>query len=174
MKEFIDAILEADQRAPRKQRHTAHRIYVRIEREKPEVTISESTVRRYSAWKKRTLGCAAKEVCIAQKYAFGEEAQVDRYEASAEFAGDRQRVNVFCMRSMASGAAFHCRLFPRHAASVFGSTRVGVCLVWRGVRAPSLRQPASRSEESAARPPARGNRALCCVPIALGVRSGVL
>jgi hypothetical protein len=35
VKEFIDAILEADQRAPRKQRHTAHRIYLRIEREKP-------------------------------------------------------------------------------------------------------------------------------------------
>jgi hypothetical protein len=45
VKEFIDAILEADQRAPRKQRHTAHRIYPRIRREQPEATVSESTVR---------------------------------------------------------------------------------------------------------------------------------
>ena len=33
---FIDAILEADRRAPRKQRHTAHRIWQRILSERPE------------------------------------------------------------------------------------------------------------------------------------------
>jgi hypothetical protein len=43
--EFIDGILEADRRAPRKQRHTAHRIWVRITKERPEVSIVESTVR---------------------------------------------------------------------------------------------------------------------------------
>ena len=68
VKEFIDTILDADQRAPRKQRHTAHRIYERIQREKPEATVSESTVRRYVASRKRIFG-TAKEVCIAQSYA---------------------------------------------------------------------------------------------------------
>ena len=29
-REFIDGILEADRKAPRKQRHTAHRIWVRV------------------------------------------------------------------------------------------------------------------------------------------------
>lgn len=111
VKDFIDAILEADRHAPRKQRHTARRIYLRIRRERPEATVSESTIRRYAAWKKSILSCAAKEICIAQRYAFGEEAQVDWYEAYAEFSGDRQKVNVFCMRSMASGAAFHCAYF---------------------------------------------------------------
>ena len=110
VKEFIDAILEADRREPRKQRHTAHRIHQRIRKERPEATVSESTVRRYVAWKKRVLG-TAKEVCIAQSYGFGEEAQVDWFEAYAEFNGDRQKVNVFCMRSMASGAAFHRAYF---------------------------------------------------------------
>jgi transposase len=110
VKEFIDVILEADRREPRKQRHTAHRIHQRIRKERPELTVSESTVRRYVAWKKRVLG-TAKEVCIAQSYAFGEEAQVDWFEADAEFNGDRQKVNVFCMRSMASGAAFHRAYF---------------------------------------------------------------
>jgi uncharacterized protein (UPF0147 family) len=42
---FIDAILQADQKAPRKQRHTAHRIWVRLLREKPEVKVSEASVR---------------------------------------------------------------------------------------------------------------------------------
>jgi hypothetical protein len=111
VKEFIDAVLEADQRAPRKQRHTAHRLYLRILREKPEATVSESTVRRYVGWKKRALGCHGKDICIAQSYSFGQEAQVDWYEAQADFSGDRQKVNVFCMRSMASGAAFHCAYF---------------------------------------------------------------
>lgn len=30
---FIDGILEADRKAPRKQRHTAHRIWVRLRKE---------------------------------------------------------------------------------------------------------------------------------------------
>ena len=44
---FIDAILEADRKAPRKQRHTAHRIWMRLRREKPEAEVAESTVRQY-------------------------------------------------------------------------------------------------------------------------------
>jgi hypothetical protein len=35
---FIDAILEADRKAPRKQRHTAHRIWQRIREEVPDCT----------------------------------------------------------------------------------------------------------------------------------------
>jgi transposase len=108
VKEFIDKILEADRQAPRKQRHTAHRIYVRIRRERPEVEVSESSVRRYVCWKKQAMGVAGKEIFIAQTYSFGDEAQVDWYEAYANFAGDEQKVYVFCMRSMASGVGFHC------------------------------------------------------------------
>ena len=37
---FIDAILEADRKAPRKQRHTAHRIYQRIRHELPQCEIA--------------------------------------------------------------------------------------------------------------------------------------
>ena len=50
VKEFIDGIPEADRQAPRKQRHTAHRIHIRIRRERPEAEVSESTVRRYLCW----------------------------------------------------------------------------------------------------------------------------
>jgi transposase len=108
VKEFIDGILEADRSAPRKQRHTAHRIYVRLRQEMETGEIAESTVRRYVARRKRELGQAGREIFIAQSYAFGEEAQVDWYEAYANFSGDRQKVYVFCMRSMSSGAGFHC------------------------------------------------------------------
>ena len=36
---FIDAILEADRRAPRKQRHTARRIWDRIHADVPELSL---------------------------------------------------------------------------------------------------------------------------------------
>jgi len=41
---FIDAILEADRKAPRKQRHTAHRIWQRILSELPEGKVAEVTI----------------------------------------------------------------------------------------------------------------------------------
>jgi hypothetical protein len=46
---FIEAILEADRRAPRKQRHTAHRIWQRILAERPGHKVAEVTVRRARA-----------------------------------------------------------------------------------------------------------------------------
>lgn len=41
--EFINNILKADERAPRKQRHTAHRIWERIRRELPECRVRART-----------------------------------------------------------------------------------------------------------------------------------
>src|SRR5438105_4812281 len=38
---FVDAILEADRKAPRKQRHTAQRIYQRIKAELPKHQVAE-------------------------------------------------------------------------------------------------------------------------------------
>src|SRR5450631_1866629 len=46
-KDFIDGILDSDQKAPRKQRHTARRIFMRLIAEPLELDISESQVRRY-------------------------------------------------------------------------------------------------------------------------------
>ena len=44
---------------------------------------------------------------VPQSYVPGHEAQVDWHEAWADIGGERTRVQVFAMRSMASGAAFH-------------------------------------------------------------------
>lgn len=107
VKTFIDGILEEDRKAPRKQRHTAHRIYKRIEAELSGAEVSESTVRRYVGRRKEQLGLASREVFVPQSYQLGEEAQVDWFEARVRFAGDEQKVYFFCMRSMGSGAAFH-------------------------------------------------------------------
>jgi len=106
--EFIDAVLETDRKAPRKQRHTAHRIWERIQQELPDCKIGERTVRQYVHHRKIALGMLARETCVPQSYAWGVEAQVDWYEAYADLAGERVKLQVFAMRSMASGAAFHC------------------------------------------------------------------
>jgi transposase len=104
---FIDAILEADQHAPRKQRHTAHRIYTRLRQEHAETPVAEATVRRYVRERKQALGLLAWETFVPQSYPWGSEAQVDWYEADAELDGERLTLQVFTLRSMASGAAFH-------------------------------------------------------------------
>jgi hypothetical protein len=105
--EFIEAILKTDQAAPRKQGHTAHRIWVRIWAEKPEWDVAEATVRRYVRQRKEELGMKAAEVFVPQSYKWGGEAQVDWYEASARLDGEPVTLQVFAMRSMGSGGAFH-------------------------------------------------------------------
>lgn len=92
---FIDAILEGDRRAPRKQRHTAHRIWMRLRQEKPEIVVGESTVREYVRMRKHAMGLLGHEVFVPQSYQFGGEAQVDWYEIWAEFDGQpRQPVDL--------------------------------------------------------------------------------
>ena len=115
---FIEAILQGDQKAPRKQRHTAHRIWSRMRAELPEVSIAESSIRRYVRERKIELKLTGQETFIPQSYAWGVEAQVDWYEAFADICGERQRAYVFCMRSMASGGAFHYA-FPHASQQAF-------------------------------------------------------
>ncbi len=105
--DFIDAILQTDQRAPRKQRHTAHRIWVRLGEERPQHPVGESTVRQYIRDRKRAMGVERRETFVPQQYGWGQEAQVDWYEATADLGGERVTLQVFTMRSMAGGGAFH-------------------------------------------------------------------
>jgi len=130
---------EQDRKAPRKQRHTAHRIWERIQDELPDCKIGERTVRHYVHDRKIALGMVARETCVPQSYAWGSEAQVDWYEAYADLVGERTKLQVFAMRSMASGAAFHYALSACHAASFFGSARTGVLVLWRGIPQTSVR-----------------------------------
>jgi transposase len=116
--EFIDAILQADRAAPRKQRHTAHRIYTRICQERTDCVIAESTVRVYVRERRGELGLLGHETCVPQSYDWGEEGQVDWYEADAFLGGEQVTLQVFSLRSMASGAAFH-RAYYRATQQAF-------------------------------------------------------
>jgi transposase len=55
IKAFIDSVLESDKIVPRKQGHTARRIWQRVTEER-SVDIVESTVRNYVRSRKRELG----------------------------------------------------------------------------------------------------------------------
>jgi transposase len=118
VRSFIDQVLESDLKAPRKQRHTARRIFTRLNQELPEAYIGESTVRRYVRSRKTEMGLVGREVCIPQSYDWGAEAQVDWYEATVELDSERLSLQFFAMRSMRSGAAFH-RAYLRATQQAF-------------------------------------------------------
>jgi hypothetical protein len=107
VKPFIEAVLTADKSAPRKQRHTAHRIWTRLCEEQSQHSVAESTVRAYVRERKWALGLAGREICVPQCYDWAAEAQVDWYEAYVERGGELLKHQVFSMRSMKSGGAFH-------------------------------------------------------------------
>ena len=115
---FIEAILTSDRQAPRKQRHTAHRIWQRIRAERPEQVVAESTIRKYVHERKRELGWSTRTTCVPQSYTPGQEGQVDWYEAWAELNGEQVKLQVFALRSMMSGAAFH-RAYQRATQQAF-------------------------------------------------------
>lgn len=115
---FIDGILDADRAAPRKQRHTARRIHDRVRATYPLLPIAASTVREYVRGWKRQQGLLARATCVPQTYTWGQEAQIDWYEADAVLGGMQQTIQVFCLRSMASGAVFH-RAYLRPTQQAF-------------------------------------------------------
>lgn len=117
VKEAINQMLEGDKEAHRKQRHTAHRVYTRLCEEHAEFPVGESTVRRYVRQRRYELGIAKQAVFVPQSYGWGQEGQVDWFEAYAKLSGELCKLHIFAMRSMASGDAFHrAYLRPTQAA----------------------------------------------------------
>lgn len=102
---LIDSWLEADVKAPRKQRHTARRVWERL-RAEHGVEVSERQVRRYVRQRRRALGEAVDEVCVPLCHEPGAEAEVDWGEATVLIAGAETKVHLFLMRSCFSGACF--------------------------------------------------------------------
>lgn len=102
---IIDAWLEADRAAPRKQRHTAKRIHRRLVDEHG-ADVAETTVRDYVRARKRVMGWPVGEVFVPQVHAPGIGAEVDWGQAQVELVGVATSVHLFLMRASFSGAAF--------------------------------------------------------------------
>jgi transposase len=99
-KPLIRSWLEADQTVPRKQRHTARRVWQRL-REEHDVEIGESTVREFVAEVRREQVLPLFEVSVPQHHLLGAEAEVDFGTASVYVAGaltEVQRSSLGCRR----------------------------------------------------------------------------
>lgn len=104
-KDTIRGWLIDDLEAPKKQRHTAHRVWERLVSEHG-VGVGESTVRRYVARVKAEL-VGSPVAAVPQTHGLGEEAEVDFGEVYAHLDGTLTRLWMFVMRLSASGKAFH-------------------------------------------------------------------
>jgi transposase len=98
--------LTDDKEAPRKQRHTARRIWERLIDEH-NADVAESSVRRYVRACRRELHLDHVDVAIVAHHEPGEEAQVDFGLSDVFIAGERTQVAVFELRLSHSGVAVH-------------------------------------------------------------------
>jgi transposase len=113
----IDGWLRDDLDAPKKQRHTARRIWERLV-EECNADVAESTVRRYVGKARRELKRSLSEVTVPQHHPLGEESEVDFGDVSFYLRGVLVIGAMFVMRLSASGKGFH-RIYPNKGQEAF-------------------------------------------------------
>lgn len=94
--------LRGDLDAPRKQRHTARRVWQRLVDEEG-VAVAESSVRPLVARLRVELGLDRRLVAVPQTHLPGVEAEVDFGEFRAVLAGRQERLWMFVLRLSHSG-----------------------------------------------------------------------
>ena len=123
---IIHAILESDRHAPKKQRHTARRIFDRL-REEHGYAGCESIVRAAAHdWRKTTA-----EVFVPLSHPPGE-AQMDFGHAEVIVAGERVTAAVFVM-TLPHSDAFFVRAFPKECTESFQDGHVRAFAYFGGV-----------------------------------------
>lgn len=125
---IVDAWLAADRELPRKQRHTARRVWQRLVEEHGAV-VSERQVCRYVRERRRELGELG-EAFVPLIAEAGVEAEVDWGEATVVLRGQRCVVHLFVMRACFSGAGF-VMAFERETQQAFLEAHVAA-LEWFG------------------------------------------
>ncbi|TPW90666.1 IS21 family transposase [Mycolicibacterium fortuitum] len=110
-REVIDGWLRDDLDAPRKQRHTAKRIYDRLLDEHHAVDVSYWMVREYVAARRREIrieaGREPAATFVPQHHMPGREAEVDFGEVAVWIRGELVTCALFCLRLSYSGKAIH-------------------------------------------------------------------
>jgi transposase len=124
--EWLERVLELDKRIPKKQRHTAKRLFERLRMEcgyTGGYTVVKDFVREY----KRT----HREVFLPLAHLPGE-AQVDFFEALAKIGGVLQKVHVFCM-ALPYSDLFFVKAYPRECSEAFFDGHVEAFRFFGGV-----------------------------------------
>ena len=98
--------MEADLSEPRKQRHTARRVWQRLLDEQG-ARVSESTIRALVHDLKIEIGADRSLVAVPQTHLPGRDAEVDFGDFVAIIAGERLQLHMFVMRLSNSGRAVH-------------------------------------------------------------------
>lgn len=112
-KPIIDKWIEEDEQMPKKQRHSAVRIYQRLVDEYG-FTGGCSTVRNYVYKRRET----PRQIYIPLEYEFGNNGQCDWGQALAIIGGKKVTVHLFCLTLSASGASF-VMAFPHERQEAF-------------------------------------------------------
>ncbi len=123
VKATIDQWLRGDLDAPRKQRHTAQRVWQRLVDEHHMVELSYSTVRDYVARRRPEVALeredlVAERAFVPQRHLPGQDAEVDFAEVWVRVDGEPTRWFLFTLRLSCSGKAVH-RVFPSQGQEAF-------------------------------------------------------
>ena len=129
--EIIDTWLKGDKEQPKKQRHSAHRIYTRLVNEYG-FDGAESTVRHHVRIRKIILGVNAPRAFIPSDPEVGIEAEVDWGTAKAILSGNPVHLKYFCMRSKYSGKHF-IRFYPCERQQAFFDAHIHAFAFFGGV-----------------------------------------
>jgi transposase len=116
-KPIIDGWLTEDQKWPRKQRHTARRVWQRLVSEH-QADVGESTVRRYVRTVRERQSFPLVDVTVPQHHPLGSKGEVDFGEAKIVLAGIPTEVSLFVMRLSSSGKGF-CHGYLNETQDVF-------------------------------------------------------
>ncbi len=119
----IDQWLREDLDAPRKQRHTAQRVWQRLVDEHHMVELSYSTVRDYVARRRVQVALErddllAERAFVPQQHAPGQDAEVDFADLWVRVDGEPTKWFLFTLRLSCSGKAVH-RVFPSQGQEAF-------------------------------------------------------
>ncbi|OYO19830.1 IS21 family transposase [Enemella dayhoffiae] len=111
-REVVDGWLRDDLDAPRKQRHTAKRIYDRLlDEHDARGAVSYGMVRDYVATRRREIrieaGRGQSDGFVPQEHLPGREAEVDFGEVAIKLRGELVTCTLFCLRLSYSGKAVH-------------------------------------------------------------------
>jgi transposase len=120
-KPAIDGMLRQDLDEPRKQRHTARRVFARLAEEHGATELSYSTVRDYVRRRRPEIDTEAgrlPETFVPQEHAPAAEAEVDFGEVWVVLAGVKTKCHMFAFRLSHSGKAIH-RVYPTQAQEAF-------------------------------------------------------
>lgn len=130
MRAMVDHWLTADLHARPKQRHTAKRIFNRLQNEFSFLG-AQSTVRKFVALRRRLLALPA-ETFVPLAWEPGQMAEVDWYEAQVRFPDGERTVEFFVMRACFSGHEFHMA-FPHQKQQAFLEAHVAALDYFGGV-----------------------------------------